>query len=101
MEIEQMYVVSSLHRKRMKLLAIVAELAAADHEDTFDENTLKYWRHEVKLHRSDLSADRAPADRLLKILMLEFSKSWKLSHGLRFKRSLSSSRLLRHRCISI
>jgi hypothetical protein len=45
--------------------------------------------------------DSAPADALLKILMLEFCKSWKLSHGLRFERSLSSSRFLRRRCISI
>jgi hypothetical protein len=42
MEIEQTYVVSYLHRKGMKLLGIVAELAAVSHEDAFDENRLKY-----------------------------------------------------------
>jgi hypothetical protein len=42
MEIEHRYVVSCLHRKRMKLLVIVAELAAAYHEDVFDENRVKY-----------------------------------------------------------
>jgi hypothetical protein len=45
--------------------------------------------------------DRAPADLLLKISMLEFRKSWKLSHGLQFERSLSSSRFLRRQGISI
>jgi hypothetical protein len=42
MEIEQRDVVSYLHRKGMKLPAIVAELAAVYHEDAFDENRVKY-----------------------------------------------------------
>jgi hypothetical protein len=54
-EIEQRYVVNYLHRKGMKLPAIVAEPAAVYHEDGFDENKIKYWLHEIKLHRSDLS----------------------------------------------
>jgi hypothetical protein len=42
MEIEQRPVVSDLlHRKGMKLPAIVAELAAVYHEDVFDENRVK------------------------------------------------------------
>jgi hypothetical protein len=36
MEIEQRYMVSYLHRKGMKLLAIVPELAAVYQEDAFD-----------------------------------------------------------------
>jgi hypothetical protein len=40
MEIEQRYIVSSLHSKGMKLPTIVAELAAIYHEDAFDENIL-------------------------------------------------------------
>jgi hypothetical protein len=64
-EIEQRYVVSCVRRKGMKLPAIVAELAAVYHEDAFDKNRVKYWLHEIKLHRSDLS------NRLLKILMRE------------------------------
>jgi hypothetical protein len=63
MEIEQRYVVSSLHPKGMKLSAIVAELAAVYHEDAFDGNRVKYWRHEIKLHRFDLS-DRPSSGRL-------------------------------------
>jgi hypothetical protein len=55
MEIEQRSVLSDLHRKGMKLPAIVAELAAVYHEDTVDENRVKYWLHEIQLHRSDLS----------------------------------------------
>jgi hypothetical protein len=54
MEIEQRYVVIYLHRKWMKLPEIVAKIAAVYHEDAFHENTVKYWRHEIKLHRSDL-----------------------------------------------
>jgi hypothetical protein len=41
MEIKQRYVMNYLYRKRMKLPAIVAELAAVDHEDPFDENRVK------------------------------------------------------------
>jgi hypothetical protein len=95
MEIEQRDVVSSLRRKGMKLPVIVAELAAIYHEDAFNGNKMKYWLHEIQLQRSDLSADQAPADPILKISMLEFCKSWKLSRDLRFERSLSSSRFLR------
>jgi hypothetical protein len=42
MEIEQRYVVSYLHRKGIKLPAIVAELAAARHKYAFDGNRVKY-----------------------------------------------------------
>jgi hypothetical protein len=42
MEIEQRYVMSSLHRKGMKLPAIAAELATVYHKDAFDENRVKY-----------------------------------------------------------
>jgi hypothetical protein len=42
MEIEQRYGVSYFRRKGMKLPAIVAELAAVFHEDSFDENRVKY-----------------------------------------------------------
>jgi transposase len=55
LQIEQRYVVSYLHCKGMKLPAIVAELAAVQHEDAFGQNRVKYWRHEMKLHGSDLS----------------------------------------------
>jgi hypothetical protein len=55
MEIDERYVVSDLHRKGIKLPAIVAELAAVYHKDTFDENRMKYSLHETELDRSDLS----------------------------------------------
>jgi hypothetical protein len=54
MEIGQRYMVSYLHRKGMKLPAVIAELAAVSHEDALDENRVKYWPHEIKFHRSDL-----------------------------------------------
>jgi hypothetical protein len=41
MEIEQKDVVSYLHRKGMKLPAIVTEPAAVHHDDAFDENRVK------------------------------------------------------------
>jgi hypothetical protein len=48
MEIKQKYVVSYLHRKGMKLPAIVTELAVVYHEDGFDENRVKYWLMRLK-----------------------------------------------------
>jgi hypothetical protein len=42
MEIDQRYVVSYLHRKGMKLPAIVTERANVYHEDAFDESRVKY-----------------------------------------------------------
>jgi hypothetical protein len=62
MEIEERDMVSCLHRKGMELPAIVAELAAVDHKDAFDENGLKFWLHEIKLYSSDLS-DRPSSGR--------------------------------------
>jgi hypothetical protein len=53
MEIEQRYVVSYLYPKGMKLPTISAELLAVYHENAFDENRMKYWLHEIKLHRSE------------------------------------------------
>jgi hypothetical protein len=82
-KIEQMYVMSYLRRKGMKLPVIVAELAAISQEDAFDENRMKYWLHEIKLYRSDLSdrpsSGQPPLEdidtRILQILEVE---SWSL-----------------------
>jgi hypothetical protein len=57
MEIEQRSVISYLHRKGMKLPTIVAEPAAVYHEDALDESRMRYWLHEMKRHRSDLSCE--------------------------------------------
>jgi hypothetical protein len=54
MEIQQRYMVSFLHRKGMKLPAIVTERAAVYPEGAFDENRVKDWLREIKSHRSDL-----------------------------------------------
>jgi hypothetical protein len=75
MEIEQRYVVNYLHRKGVKLPAAVAEPAAVCHEDVSDENRVKYWLHEIKFHRSDLSDRPSSGLPLLKIVVLEFCKS--------------------------
>jgi hypothetical protein len=53
MEIEQRYLASYLHHRGMKLLAIVAERAVVHHEDTFEENRVKCWLREIRLHCSD------------------------------------------------
>jgi hypothetical protein len=79
MKIKQRYMVSYLHHKRLKLPAIVAELAAVYHDDAFDENIVKYWLHEIKLHHSDLSdrqnSGRSPLEdidaRILQVLEAE------------------------------
>jgi hypothetical protein len=79
MEIGQRHAVSYLHRKGMKLPAIVAEPAAVYHEDAFDENRVKYWLHEIKRHRSRLSerpsSGRPPLEdidaRILQVLETE------------------------------
>jgi hypothetical protein len=68
MEIEQRYVVRYLHRKGLKLPAVIVELAALYHEDAFDENKMKYWLQKIKLHHSDLSDRPSSARPLLKIL---------------------------------
>jgi hypothetical protein len=65
MEIEQSHVVSCLHRKGMKLPAIVAEPAAVDHKDAFDENRVKYWLPKIKLHHFGLSDRPSSAGPLL------------------------------------
>jgi hypothetical protein len=41
MKIEQRYVVSDLHRKRINMSGIIVELAPVYHEDAFDENRVK------------------------------------------------------------
>jgi hypothetical protein len=79
MGFEQRHVVSSPHLKEMKLPAIVAELAAVYYKDAFNKNKVKYWPHEIMLHRSDLSdppsSGRSPLEdidaRILKVLEAE------------------------------
>jgi hypothetical protein len=72
-EIELRYVVSYFYRNRMNLLAIDTELAVVYHKDEFDENKVKYYLHEIKLHCSDLS-DRPSPGRL----PLEDINAWTL-----------------------
>jgi hypothetical protein len=65
----------------MKLPAIVAEQAAVYHEDAFDKNRVKYWLHEIKLHRSDvsdrLSSRRFPLEDIgARILQILEAESW-------------------------
>jgi hypothetical protein len=70
----------------MKLPEIVAELASVYHKEAFDENKVKYWLHELKLHRSDLRDRLLRAEPALKIWMPELCKDSKLSQDLRFER---------------
>jgi hypothetical protein len=80
-EIEQRSVMGCLHRKGMKLPAIVAEPAALYQKDAFDKNRVKYWLHEIELHRSGL-IDRPSSGRPLlkdadvRILQVLEAESW-------------------------
>jgi hypothetical protein len=95
MEMEQRYVVSTLHSTRMKLRATFAELAAVYHEDALDENRVKYWLRDIQLHRSDLS-DRPLLENIdAQILQVLEAEPWSSV------RSPNSLRFLRRRCISI
>jgi hypothetical protein len=81
MEMQQRYVVNYLHHKGMELAAIVAELAALYHEDAFDENRVKYWLHEIMLHRSALSdrpsSGRSPLEDIdIRILQVLEAEPW-------------------------
>jgi hypothetical protein len=86
MEIKKSYVARYFHRKGLKLPAIVAELVPVYHEDAFDENRMKYWLHEIKLDRSDLSdrpnSGRPPLEdidaRILQILEAEPWSSFRM-----------------------
>jgi hypothetical protein len=74
MEIKQRYVVSYIHRNGMKLPAIIAEIAVVYHGNAFDENKVKYWLHEIKLHRSDLSDQ--PSSGRLHLEDIDFSEQF-------------------------
>jgi hypothetical protein len=54
----------------MKLPEIVADMASVCREEALDENRVKYWLHELKLHYSDLS-DR-PILRLIEFASTKF-----------------------------
>jgi hypothetical protein len=65
----------------MKRPAIIAKLAVVYHEDTFDENRVKYWLYEIKLHRCDLndrlSSSRPPCEDIdTRILQVLEAKPW-------------------------
>jgi hypothetical protein len=81
MEIKQRYAVSYLHRKGMKLPAMLAGPAAVYHEAAFDENRVKYWINEIKLHRSNLNNRPSSGRPLLEdidalILQVLETESW-------------------------
>jgi transposase len=83
MKIEQRSVVSCLHRKGITLPTIVVELMTVSHEDAIDENRVKYWLHEIELHRSDLSdqsnSGRPPLEDIdARILQVLEAEPWSL-----------------------
>jgi Trk K+ transport system NAD-binding subunit len=100
-EIEQRYVVSCLGCKERKLPAIVSEPAAVYHEDAFDANRMKYWRHEINSDCSDLT-DRPSSGRSrlkdidARILQVLEAESWSS-----VEQSLSDLRFLLRQRISI
>jgi hypothetical protein len=82
MEIEQRYVMSSLYCQGMNLPEVVAEPASVYQEDTFDENRVKYWFHELTLHRSHVSDRPCSSRPLLGETEFNHDCSHKLSPGI-------------------
>ena len=66
MELEQRHIIKFLSRKGLKLRAIVTELSEQYGADAYDEPSIKYWLHQLKLGRKDLSTQhvggRPPLD---------------------------------------
>jgi hypothetical protein len=86
MEIERRSGVGYLHGKSMKLPEIVVEPESVYHHEALDENRVKYCLHDLNLRRSDLRDWLCSGRYPLKMMMPEFCKSSKLSHGLGFER---------------
>jgi hypothetical protein len=55
MDLEERHVIKFLHLKGLKLEAIAAELADAYGQDAYTKPSIKYWVHQIKLGRTDLT----------------------------------------------
>jgi hypothetical protein len=54
-EVEQRCIIKFLHLKDLKLGDIVVELSTLYGEDAYTRPSIKYWRHQLKLGRTDLT----------------------------------------------
>jgi len=74
-ELEQRFVIKYLRRKGMKLYAIHQELCSTYGEAVYSIETVKYWLHQIKLEREDLTdqptSGRPPLDDLDASIMRE------------------------------
>jgi hypothetical protein len=55
MEVEQRCIIKFLHLKSLKLGYIVVELSTRYAEDAYTRSSIKYWLHQLKLERTDLT----------------------------------------------
>jgi hypothetical protein len=55
MDLEERHVIKFLHLKGLKLEAIAVELADAYGQDAYTKPSIKYWVHQIKLGRTDLT----------------------------------------------
>jgi hypothetical protein len=55
MEVEQRCIIKFLHLKGLKLGDIVVELSTLYGEDAYTRMSIKYWPHQLKLGRTDLT----------------------------------------------
>jgi hypothetical protein len=55
MEVEQRRIIKFLHLKGLKLGDIFVELSTLSGEDAYTRPSIKYWLHQLKLGRTDLT----------------------------------------------
>ena len=60
MEVEQRTVIFFSKRKGFKLSQIKQELDDVYHQDALNINTIKYWVHQFKLGRSEITSIQSP-----------------------------------------
>jgi hypothetical protein len=58
MEVEQRCIIKFLHLKGPKLGDIVVELSTLYGDDAYTRSSIKYWLHQLKLGRTDLTTQR-------------------------------------------
>ena len=102
MEVEQRAVIFFLKRKGFKLSQIKQELDDVYHQDALDINTIKYWVHQFKLGRSEITNIQSPGrpvldfidSKILAALEMEpFHSTYTLSETLSIPRSTINDHL--------
>jgi hypothetical protein len=58
MELEQRHIIELLHLKNLKLGDVAVELSNVYGQDAHPRSSIKYWLHQLKLRRKDLTTQR-------------------------------------------